>query len=147
MALAGLIIVLCGVIILIDLYLTLGWISPDLSIRIEQKIRKSLLNKQPIIILDPWYISRRNSKLSIPDQEDYGFSPWVNWSSGTGCSPLVGRLLGTTGFARGAPFGSLSCPMWLFLGKIIQMIKEGNQRPENHLDRSFLDLYISSSAQ
>jgi hypothetical protein len=57
MALDGLIIVLCAVIILIDLYLTLGWISPDLSIRIEQKIRKSLLNKQPIIILDPWYIS------------------------------------------------------------------------------------------
>ena len=27
---------------------------------------------------------------SIPNQEDHGFYPWVNWSSGTGCSPLVG---------------------------------------------------------
>ena len=26
----------------------------------------------------------------IPNQEDHGFYPWVNWSSGTGCSPLVG---------------------------------------------------------
>ena len=26
----------------------------------------------------------------IPNQEDHGFYPWVNWSSGTGCSPLAG---------------------------------------------------------
>ena len=62
-ALAGLIIVLCPVIILIDLYLALGWFFPDLSIRIEQKIRRSLLNKPPVIILDPWYIPKRNFKL------------------------------------------------------------------------------------
>jgi hypothetical protein len=29
-------------------------------------------------------------RYSIPNQEDHGFYPWVNWSSGTGCSPLVG---------------------------------------------------------
>jgi hypothetical protein len=28
--------------------------------------------------------------ISIPNQEDHGFYPWVNWSSGKGCSPLVG---------------------------------------------------------
>ena len=60
-ALAGLIIVLCAVIILIDLYLAIGWISPDLSIRIDQRIRKAL-HKPPIIILDLWYIRQRNSK-------------------------------------------------------------------------------------
>jgi hypothetical protein len=27
---------------------------------------------------------------SIPNQEDHRFYPWANWSSGTGCSPLVG---------------------------------------------------------
>jgi len=27
---------------------------------------------------------------SIPNQENHGFYPWVNWSSGTGCSPFVG---------------------------------------------------------
>jgi hypothetical protein len=27
--------------------------------------------------------------ISIPNQEDHGFYPWVNWSSNTGCSPLV----------------------------------------------------------
>jgi len=64
LALAGLMIVLCFVIILIDLYLALGWISPDLSIRIDQKIRKAL-NKPPIIILDLWYIRKRNSKWFI----------------------------------------------------------------------------------
>jgi hypothetical protein len=26
----------------------------------------------------------------IPNQEDHGFYPWVNWSSGPGCSPLMG---------------------------------------------------------
>jgi hypothetical protein len=31
-----------------------------------------------------------NDVFSIPNQEDHGFYPWVNWSSGTGCSPLVG---------------------------------------------------------
>jgi hypothetical protein len=60
-ALAVLIIVLCAVFILIDLYLALGWISPDLGIRIDLRIRKAL-NKPPVIILDPWYIRQRNSK-------------------------------------------------------------------------------------
>jgi hypothetical protein len=64
MALAWLVIVLCAVFILIDLYLAIGWISPDLSIRIDQRIRKAL-NKPPIIILDPWYIRTRNSKVFI----------------------------------------------------------------------------------
>jgi hypothetical protein len=64
LTLAGLMIVLCFVIILIDLYLAIGWISPDLSIRIDQKIRRAL-NKPPIIILDPWYIRKRNSKWFI----------------------------------------------------------------------------------
>ena len=27
---------------------------------------------------------------SIPNQEDHAFYAWVNWSSDTGCSPLVG---------------------------------------------------------
>ena len=26
----------------------------------------------------------------LPNQEDHGFYPWVNWPSGSGCSPLVG---------------------------------------------------------
>ena len=64
MALAGLMIVLCAVIIVIDLYLLLGWISPGSSIRIDQKIRKAL-NKSPVIILDPWYIPNRNSRWFI----------------------------------------------------------------------------------
>ncbi len=29
------------------------------------------------------------SEISIPNQEDHEFYPWVNWSPGTGCSPLV----------------------------------------------------------
>jgi hypothetical protein len=63
MALAVLMIFFCAVFILIDLYLLLGWIAPDLSIRVDQKIRKAL-NKPPVIILDPWYIRQRNSKWS-----------------------------------------------------------------------------------
>jgi hypothetical protein len=63
-ALAMLIILLCAVFILIDLYLALGWISPDLSIRVDQRIRK-ILNKPPVIILDPWYIRKRNFKWFI----------------------------------------------------------------------------------
>ena len=64
MALAGLMIVLCFFVILMDLYLALGTLFPELSIRIDQKIRKAL-NKPPIIILDPWYIRKRNSKWFI----------------------------------------------------------------------------------
>ncbi len=52
MALALFGIVFCGVFILVDIYLAIGWISPDLSIRIDQKLRK-FLHKSPIIILDP----------------------------------------------------------------------------------------------
>jgi hypothetical protein len=61
MALALFGIVFCGVFISVDIYLAIGWISPDLSIRIDQKLRK-FLHKSPIIILDPWYIRQRNSK-------------------------------------------------------------------------------------
>jgi hypothetical protein len=64
MALAVLMIVLCAFFILIDLYLALGWISPYLSIRVDQRIRK-VLNKPAVIILDPWYIRKRNFKLFI----------------------------------------------------------------------------------
>ena len=64
MALTGLMIVLCFFFILIDIYLALGIIFPELNIKIEQKIRKAL-NKPPIIILDPWYIRERNSKWVI----------------------------------------------------------------------------------
>jgi len=35
-------------------------------------------------------LAEKWAKVSIPNQEDHGFHPWVNWSSGTGCSPLVG---------------------------------------------------------
>jgi hypothetical protein len=64
LALAGLLIVLCFFVILMDLYLALGTIFPELSIRIDQKIRKAL-NKPPMIILDPFYIRKRNSKWFI----------------------------------------------------------------------------------
>jgi hypothetical protein len=64
LALAVLMIVLCAVFILLDLYLALGWISPDLSMRIDRRIRKAL-NKPPVIILDPWYIPKRNFKLFV----------------------------------------------------------------------------------
>ncbi len=63
-ALVGLIIVLCLFVILMDLYFAIGAIHPELSIRIDQIIRK-ILNKPPIIILDPWYIRNRNSKWFI----------------------------------------------------------------------------------
>jgi len=39
-------------------------------------------------ILGSWKVWGMSS--TIPNQEDHGFYPWVNWSSGTGCSPLVG---------------------------------------------------------
>ena len=64
LTLAGLMIVFCFFVILMDLYLALGTIFPELSIRIDQKIRKAL-NKPPIIILNPWYIRKRNSKWFI----------------------------------------------------------------------------------
>ena len=41
---------------------------------------------------------------SIPNQEDHGFYPWVNWSSGTGCSPLVGVSWEPRALPLGAPF-------------------------------------------
>jgi hypothetical protein len=34
-------------------------------------------------------------------QEDHGVYPWVNWSSGAGCSPLRGVWSGTTGLPVG----------------------------------------------
>ena len=41
-----------------------------------------------------WGISKRKELDiegdSIPNQEDHAFYAWVNWSSDTGCSPLVG---------------------------------------------------------
>jgi hypothetical protein len=37
-----------------------------------------------------WEFQEEFITKSIPNQEDHGFYPWVNWSSGTGCSPLVG---------------------------------------------------------
>jgi hypothetical protein len=61
MIFAGIMILLCALFLLIDIYLALGWISPHLSIRIDQRIRK-LLRKPPVIILDPWYIRKRNAK-------------------------------------------------------------------------------------
>jgi len=64
MALAALMIVLCAVFMVIDVYIALGLISPKLSIRIEQRARKAL-NKPPVIILDPWYIRQRNMKWLI----------------------------------------------------------------------------------
>ena len=42
----------------------------------------------PAGILPKFYKAYRWN--SIPNQEDHGFHPWVNWSSGAGCSPLVG---------------------------------------------------------
>jgi len=33
---------------------------------------------------------KNQSGFSIPNQEDHAFYAWVNWSSDTGCSPLVG---------------------------------------------------------
>lgn len=63
-ALVGLIIVFCFFVILIDLYLALGTFFPELSIRIDQKIRKAL-DRPPMIILDPLYICKRNSKWFI----------------------------------------------------------------------------------
>ena len=50
--------------ILIALYLAIGLISPELGIRIDIRIRKAL-NRPPVIILDSWYIRRRNGKLLI----------------------------------------------------------------------------------
>jgi hypothetical protein len=61
MGFAGLMIFLCAIFILIDLYLAVGWIPPDLAIRIDQRIRK-FLRKPPIIVLDPWYIRKRNAR-------------------------------------------------------------------------------------
>jgi hypothetical protein len=61
MAFAGIMIFICIVFLLIDIYLALGLISPDLSVRIDHKLRK-LLNKPAVIILDPWYIRNRNVK-------------------------------------------------------------------------------------
>jgi hypothetical protein len=49
------------IFILIHLYLALGLLSPELNISIDRKIRK-VLKKPAIIILDPWYIRKRNIK-------------------------------------------------------------------------------------
>ena len=57
-------IVSCPFLLLIDVYLLLGIISPELNIKIDQKIRKAF-NKPPVIILDPWDIRRRNIKWFI----------------------------------------------------------------------------------
>jgi hypothetical protein len=40
-------------------------------------------------ILEPW-VEFDKQDFSLPNQEDHGVYPWVNWSSGTGCSPLMG---------------------------------------------------------
>ncbi len=42
------------------------------------------------LVSHDWDVHYSPNGLSIPNQEDHGFYPWVNWSSGTGCSPLAG---------------------------------------------------------
>ena len=64
MAVAGLMIVFFSIAMLINLYLALGTIFPELSITIDQKIGKAL-NKPPVIILDPSYVRKRNFKWFI----------------------------------------------------------------------------------
>ena len=54
--------------------------------------------------------------ISIPNQEDHGFYPWVNWSSGTGCSPLVG----VSWVARALPVG-LHALIFLFHFKLVSV--------------------------
>lgn len=51
-------------IILINLYLLIGVIFPNLSISVDIKIRR-FFNRPPVIILDPSYIRKRNMKWSI----------------------------------------------------------------------------------
>jgi hypothetical protein len=61
MVLTWFMIVFCFLNILIAIYLALGLISPELGISIDIKIRKAL-RRQPVIVLDPWYIRKRNAK-------------------------------------------------------------------------------------
>ena len=64
MAVASLMIVFFAFAFLVNLYLALGTAFPELSIRIDQKIRKAL-NKPPVIILNPGYVRKRNFKWFI----------------------------------------------------------------------------------
>jgi len=61
MVLMWFMIVFCFLNILIAIYLALGLISPKLGISIDIKMRK-VLRRQPVIVLDPWYIRKRNAK-------------------------------------------------------------------------------------
>ncbi len=63
-AVAGFAIIFFFFAFLMNLYLALGTAFPELSIRIDQKIRK-VFNKPPVIILDPGYIRKRNFKWFI----------------------------------------------------------------------------------